>query len=140
MRNGYAAVCQYRRDYMLIALILQGKSYAFVMQCQCFYFLIESLSDANGLQNAKKQGKYGHGVKKYPKNLVVTKKSSTFAPHLRNETHRSTHNAPGCSAVGSVPGLGPGCRRFESCHPDKAQRKHREFFRCFFFLRRRCPY
>ena len=24
----------------------------------------------------------------------------------------------GCSAVGSVPGLGPGCRRFESCHPD----------------------
>ena len=23
-----------------------------------------------------------------------------------------------CSAVGSVPGLGPGCRRFESCHLD----------------------
>ena len=25
---------------------------------------------------------------------------------------------PRCSAVGSVPGLGPGCRRFESCHLD----------------------
>ncbi len=24
----------------------------------------------------------------------------------------------GCSAVGSAPGLGPGCRRFESCHSD----------------------
>ena len=26
-----------------------------------------------------------------------------------------------CSAVGSVPGLGPGCRRFESCHLDKGK-------------------
>ena len=24
----------------------------------------------------------------------------------------------GCSTVGSVPGLGPGGRTFESCHPD----------------------
>ena len=25
----------------------------------------------------------------------------------------------GCSAVGSASGLGPGGRRFESCHPDE---------------------
>ena len=31
----------------------------------------------------------------------------TFAPAFK---------ATRCSAVGSVPGLGPGCRRFESCH------------------------
>ena len=31
----------------------------------------------------------------------------------------------GCSAVGSVPGLGPGCRRFESCHPDENPLAHK---------------
>ena len=30
-------------------------------------------------------------------------------------------NTSGCSAVGSAPGLGPGCRRFESCHSDQQQ-------------------
>ena len=41
----------------------------------------------------------------------------TFAPHLKI-TEVSNQCFSGCSAVGSVPGLGPGCRRFESCHPD----------------------
>ncbi len=41
----------------------------------------------------------------------------TFAPHLKI-TEVSNRCFSGCSAVGSVPGLGPGCRRFESCHPD----------------------
>ena len=35
----------------------------------------------------------------------------TFAPAFK---------ATRCSAVGSVPGLGPGCRRFESCHLDSS--------------------
>ena len=35
----------------------------------------------------------------------------TFAPAFK---------ATRCSAVGSVPGLGPGCRRFESCHLDRS--------------------
>ena len=37
----------------------------------------------------------------------------------------------GCSAVGSASGLGPGGRRFESCHPDKKSLKEyslRDFF------------
>ena len=29
----------------------------------------------------------------------------------------------GCSAVGSASGLGPGGRRFESCHPDENSHK-----------------
>ena len=35
----------------------------------------------------------------------------------------SCYNTPcsGCSAVGSAPGLGPGCRRFESCHSDQTK-------------------
>ena len=33
-------------------------------------------------------------------------------------TFASAFKATRCSAVGSVPGLGPGCRRFESCHLD----------------------
>ena len=37
----------------------------------------------------------------------------------------------GCSTVGSVPGLGPGGRRFESCHPDN--RKEKQFLSCFSF-------
>ena len=28
------------------------------------------------------------------------------------------HHEPGCSAVGSAPALGAGCRRFKSCHSD----------------------
>ena len=43
----------------------------------------------------------------------------TFAPHLKI-TEVSNRCFSGCSAVGSVPGLGPGCRRFESCHPDES--------------------
>ena len=40
----------------------------------------------------------------------------------------------GCSAVGSASGLGPGGRRFESCHPDKESLKNGflgGFFLCF---------
>ena len=38
------------------------------------------------------------------------------ARHLRNLQEKTR-----CSAVGSVPGLGPGCRRFESCHLDQIE-------------------
>ena len=36
----------------------------------------------------------------------------------------SCYNTPcsGCSAVGSAPGLGPGCRRFKSCHSDQKRK------------------
>ena len=34
-----------------------------------------------------------------------------------------------CSAVGSVPGLGPGCRRFESCHLDHHKESPAVFLR-----------
>ena len=37
----------------------------------------------------------------------------------------------GCSAVGSASGLGPGGRRFESCHPDKNLSKFYGFERFF---------
>ena len=36
----------------------------------------------------------------------------------------------GCSAVGSASGLGPGGRRFESCHPDNWKRQKRQVQRC----------
>ena len=49
------------------------------------------------------------------KNLVVRKNFVPLHPQLSNKGVADT----GCSAVGSVPGLGPGCRRFESCHPDE---------------------
>ena len=49
------------------------------------------------------------------KNLVVRKNFVPLHPQLSNKVVADT----GCSAVGSVPGLGPGCRRFESCHPDE---------------------
>lgn len=42
--------------------------------------------------------------------------------------------ATGCSAVGSVPGLGPGCRRFESCHPDLKRRNYPSLFVSIPFL------
>lgn len=35
----------------------------------------------------------------------------------------SAKGLSGCSAVGSVPGLDPGGRRFEPCHPDSAARR-----------------
>ena len=48
----------------------------------------------------------------------------TFAPHLKiTEVYNQCFS--GCSAVGSVPGLGPGCRRFESCHPDENPSVHK---------------
>ena len=33
----------------------------------------------------------------------------------------------GCSAVGSARGLGPRCRRFESCHPDQKSAENEVF-------------
>ena len=36
--------------------------------------------------------------------------------------HPQNKKRPRCSAVGSVPGLGPGCRRFESCHLDQSKK------------------
>ena len=38
----------------------------------------------------------------------------------------------GCSAVGSAPGLGPGCRRFKSCQSD--QKKGKTHAVCFLFF------
>jgi hypothetical protein len=38
----------------------------------------------------------------------------------------------GCGAVGSVPGLGPGGRTFESCHPDKIFNYHESNIRIRF--------
>ena len=45
----------------------------------------------------------------------------------------SCYNTPcsGCSAVGSAPGLGPGCRRFKSCHSD--QKRKQTLAVCFLF-------
>ena len=40
----------------------------------------------------------------------------------------------GCSAVGSAPALGAGCRRFESCHSDHLSWKNRLFRRFFCVL------
>ena len=51
----------------------------------------------------------------FRKNLVVRKNFVPLHPQLSNKGVADT----GCSAVGSVPGLGPGCRRFESCYPDE---------------------
>ena len=36
---------------------------------------------------------------------------------------RSAKSISGCSAVGSAPALGAGCRRFESCHSDQILEK-----------------
>ena len=43
------------------------------------------------------------------------------------ETERSEFllTTPGCSAAGSARGLGPRCRRFESCHSDQRRRSFR---------------
>ena len=38
----------------------------------------------------------------------------------------------GCSAVGSAPGLGPGCRRFKSCHSDQKNKEEDLPLPCFF--------
>ena len=48
-----------------------------------------------------------------------------FDTHWEN-TPRPPHNfISGCSAVGSAPALGAGCRRFESCHSDHLSWKNR---------------
>ena len=51
-----------------------------------------------------------HTEEQVERSVVALKKMCTFAPAKTR-----------CSAVGSVPGLGPGCRRFESCHLDKGK-------------------
>ena len=42
-----------------------------------------------------------------------------------NTTSRIENSITGCSAVGSAPALGAGCRRFESCHSDHLSQKNR---------------
>ena len=42
-----------------------------------------------------------------------------------NTTSRIKNSITGCSAVGSAPALGAGCRRFESCHSDHLSSKSR---------------
>ena len=44
-----------------------------------------------------------------------------------NTTSRIKNSITGCSAVGSAPALGAGCRRFESCHSDHLSWKNRLF-------------
>ena len=54
---------------------------------------------------------------------------------LWENTPRPPHNfISGCSAVGSAPALGAGCRRFESCHSDHLSWKNRLFRRFFCVL------
>ena len=48
-----------------------------------------------------------------------------------NTTSRIKNSITGCSAVGSAPALGAGCRRFESCHSDHLSQKNRLFRRFF---------
>ena len=48
-----------------------------------------------------------------------------------NTTSRIENSITGCSAVGSAPALGAGCRRFESCHSDHLFQKNRLFRRFF---------
>lgn len=40
-------------------------------------------------------------------------------------------NISGCSAVGSAPVLGTGCRRFEPCHPDQNFDRKQSLFSAF---------
>ena len=42
-----------------------------------------------------------------------------------NTPSRINNSITGCSAVGSAPALGAGCRRFESCHSDHAECPYR---------------
>ena len=42
-----------------------------------------------------------------------------------NTPSRIKNSITGCSAVGSAPALGAGCRRFESCHSDHLSQKNR---------------
>ena len=74
------------------------------------------------------------------KSFAETKKIRTFAPTIKKQTQQELQEQEdcqdkqsGCSAVGSVPGLGPGCRRFESCHPDKSHQE--EILGDFFYSR-----
>ena len=48
-----------------------------------------------------------------------------------NTTSRIKNSITGCSAVGSAPALGAGCRRFESCHSDHLPSKNRQKRRFF---------
>ena len=48
-----------------------------------------------------------------------------------NTPSRIKNSITGCSAVGSAPALGAGCRRFESCHSDHLSLKSRLFRRFF---------
>ena len=49
--------------------------------------------------------------------VTPTSKSLSHADGQRQNTKQLRFS--GCSAVGSASGLGPGGRRFESCHPDE---------------------
>jgi hypothetical protein len=67
-------------------------------------------------------GKIEFFCKKSAKNFCVLEKKCTFAASKKS----------GRSTVGSVPGLGPGGRTFESCHPD--QKDSLNLFRESFFV------
>ena len=75
--------------------------------------------------------------------MIWLPKSHNFSPlqGVKNFGHRKRAplnweqsflklNISGCSAVGSAPALGAGCRRFESCHSDQKI----SFFGTRFFL------
>ena len=74
------------------------------------------------------------------KNLFGSKKVRTFARAFegskRDELSESDPFSR-CSAVGSVPGLGPGCRRFESCHLDQIYKYLPQYEAVFLLLQKR---
>lgn len=53
--------------------------------------------------------------------MTFFSKNLVFAIDSFSEILYSIIHIAGCSAAGSASGLGPGCRRFKSCHPDKKE-------------------
>ena len=79
-------------------------------------------------------------LKKKPKNLDFWKQTwyntkrkirkACLQPQTGGFRQASLVTFSGCSAVGSARGLGPRCRRFESCHSDHAECPYRIWVSC----------
>ena len=61
----------------------------------------------------------------------LKKYKNFYSKVWENTTSRIKNSITGCSAVGSAPALGAGCRRFESCHSDHLSWKSRLLRRFF---------
>ena len=73
-----------------------------------------------------------HKIKK--EEFFYEKKHKTHL-HVKNLLYfcnRFKKKHSGCSTVGSIPGLGPGGRTFESCHPDTAEELRKSSSAVFF--------